>query len=215
MQVARVRNLGDPVVLAFLIGMSTAEAASKTLKDTEFGVRAELPLAFNETVSEQSAGPGTSQLHLGYEGEIAQAISQRLYVLGRVGTRRQYLSWTDPERAPEDAFVETRAMRLNLGLQYSFGVAPTFVVINASGGLTSSFWVARIGADLGDRKALGANGTMGVGVDHFLNAKLALSIELRGWAEQHQAESMVSEAWGFDSPGWRAGASLLVGVKLR
>lgn len=195
--------------------MSTAEAASKKLQDTEFGVRAELPLAFNETVVEQSAGPGTSQLHLGYEGEVAQAMSQRLYVLARIGTRRQYLSWNDSERVPEDAFVETRAMRLNLGLQYSFREAPTFVVINASAGLSSSFWVARIGADLGDRKALGANGTVGVGVDHFLSSKVALSAELRGWAEQHQRESMVSEAWGFDSPGWRAGASLLVGIKLR
>ena len=195
--------------------MSTAEAATKKLRDTEFGVRAELPLAFNETVIEQSAGPGTSQLHLGYEGEIAQAMSQRLYLLARVGTRRQYLGWNDPELVPEDAFVETRALRANLGVQYSFREAPTFVVVNASAGLSSSFWVARIGADMGDRKALGPNGTVGVGVDHFLNAKLALSVELRGWSELHQAESMVSEAWAFDSPAWRGGASLLVGIKLR
>ncbi len=199
----------------FLLLLPAAQAETKKLRDTEFGLRAELPLVFNETVVEQDAGPGTSQLHLGYEGEIAQAMSERVYVLARVGTRRQYLGWEDAARAPDEAFVETRALRVLLGAQYSFGTAPTFVVLSASAGLSSSFWVARIGADLGDRKALGPAGTFGVGVDHFLNPKVALSAELRGWAERHQAESMVSEAWGFDSPSWRGGASILVGVKLR
>ncbi|MED5374101.1 MAG: hypothetical protein VX899_24000 [Myxococcota bacterium] len=198
-----------------LLTLGSAWAADAKLRDGEIGLRLEAPFTASPNVQDQSLGLGQSQLHFGFEGEFAGAVNQRLYLLGRVGSRRQYLAFEDADYEPDQAFVESRSMRVLVGAQYSLLDAPTFVVLSASVGISSSYWVARVGAGSGDRKGWGPAGTLGLGVDHFVNPRFAITGELRGWGERQQAEQMSSGPYAFTSPSYRAGASLLVGIKFR
>lgn len=206
-------------ILAHLVCLSSPASAGESIRDLEMGVRGELPLVASPSITEAADGKGNSQLHVGWEGFFAYVLTPRWAFTGTFGTRWQYLGW--PADEGFDPLIQTRAMRVYFGARASFLQAPTFVAVNASGGLVSSYWRLDIGGVNGDRRAAGPGALLGVELTHFVNRRFALSVELRGWTELHDdellavAETDDSRGWAFQHQKSQSGVSLLAGVLFR
>lgn len=205
--------------------LTASSLAGEVIRDVEFGLKGEIPLVATASITESTDGQGDSQLHVGWEGWAALAVTPRWWVTTTLGTRRQYLMYPVDDGTPP--ILQTRAMRLYGGLRVSFLDAPTFLNLNVAGGWCSSWWRVELGGANGDRRAGGLGGYASVGVDRFLNPRFAVGVELRGWGEQHAQESMRLDSaeaeagrdevreWAFTHSPNQTGISLLATVTFR
>jgi len=207
------------MIFAHLSALVGPALAQESIRDLEMGVRVEVPLMASPSITETYDGKGDSQLHLGWEAGFAYILTRRWAFTGTLGTRWQYLGWEDP--ADDDALIQSRAMRLYLGGRASFLQPPTFVAVNFSGGLVSNYWRLDVGGLNGDRRSAGPGGLVGLELTHFVNRRFALTVELRGWAELHDDESLGFEAfeetrgWDFQHARGQRGISLVAGFLVR
>ena len=206
-------------IIAHLWVVVAPAFAGESIKDLEMGVRGELPLVASPSITETYDGKGDSQLHVGWEGFFAYVVHPRWSFTGTFGTRWRYLGWEAEEGF--DPLVQTRAMRIYFGARASFLEPPTFLALNLSGGLVSSYWRLDLGGATGDRRAAGPGALVGLELSHFVNPHFAVTLELRGWAERHDDERLVIEATD-DSRGWdfrhskgQTGVSLVAGLLFR
>lgn len=198
-------------ILLLTMGLAHAEK----IHDTELGLRVEAPVVDTPSVIEtaRGEGEGNRQLHFGWEAHFSYAATPEFFITGLVGARRSYGSYEEVDGS--FPFLVTRQQRLMLGAKYVFSEAPTFPYISAHVGMVGSWWRVEVYALEGDRVARGPAANVGFGLDHFLNPRAAASLELRPWFEKAAVEQITIEPWAFESPGYRAGFSVLVGVIYR
>lgn len=205
-----------------LIWLTATALAGEVIRDVEFGLKGEIPLVATPAITELSDGQGDSQLHLGWEGFAAVAVTERWWVTGLLGTRRQYLMYPVPDGTPP--VIQTRAMRMYAGTRLSLLDGPTFLNLGVSGGWVSSWWRLDLGGATGDRRSGGPGGLVSVGVERFLNPRLAVGVELRGWAELQDDERIRLTAdpddlddrdWVFEHSPSQSGLSLLLTATFR
>ncbi|MCB9759602.1 MAG: hypothetical protein H6739_07150 [Alphaproteobacteria bacterium] len=172
-----------------------------------------MPVVSTPLITEEGFGQGRGDgvLHLGGELNAAYALTERWLLMALVGTRRSYMGWESVENDGPAPSIQTRTMRIQVGMKRSFTEPPTFPFLSASAGLCSSWWGLQYGTLEGDRISRGPGVAIGAGVDHFLSRRVAVSGELRGWAELHGAEAIAIDGWRFESRYYRVGGSLLVG----
>ncbi|MCB9746608.1 MAG: hypothetical protein H6740_28795, partial [Alphaproteobacteria bacterium] len=202
--------MGLRSLLLLPVAVSSANAG-ESIHDLELGIKAELPAVATPAVVEEGSGAGDSQLHFGFQGEFAYALTERWFFTGEIGTRRQYLVWEAPDEAQREAFVQSRSMRLMLGAERSFTQGPTYPTLSASVGFISAWWGLTVGLAEADRIARGGAATLSGGVDHFLSPRLAVSAELRAWGEAYGANAVAVDDRRFVNPPYRAGLSVLAG----
>lgn len=206
----RFRPLGLVVLLSWQ--GSSAVWAAESIHDLELGIKAELPALATPMI----LGPagGESQLHFGFQAEAAYALTDHLYFTSELGTRRQFLLWSDLEEDP-DVFIEARTLRALVGLERSFTEGPTFFTASGSLGFVSAYWGLESGAQVADRVGRGGSATLSGGVDHFLTPRMAVSAELRLWGELYGANEIALDARRFENPPYRTGLSALAGFTFR
>lgn len=189
-----------------------AFAAAEEIHDTEFGLRVEAPVLDTPSVVEtaRGEGEGEQQLHFGWEATFSYALTSEVYLTGLVGARRSFGAFDEVDGS--FPFLITRQQRLMLGLKYSFTSPPTFPYLSLHAGFVGSWWRVEVYGLDGDRVDWGPTLNAGVGVDHFLNPRWAVNVEARPWFERAEVEYITLDPWAFESPPFRAGFSVLVGI---
>lgn len=198
--------------MLLLCALSGLALAGETIHDLELGLKLEVPYA-TPSVLDATLGEGDSELHFGFRGDFHYVMTERLAISGAIATRRQYLSFDMPE--DEILTVLNRTLRLEAGARVSLLEPPTFLVFTGGVGWVSAWWGLNYTGLTGDRVTRGGGAHLGVGVDHFLNPRFALSGELRGWGELYPPEEVSAGPYSLSMPPGRVGASLLVGFTFR
>ncbi len=196
-----------------LLALSLVRA--ETIHDTELGMRLEIPVSSSPGVVETGLGHGEGgpQLHFGWEATFSYAITEAWFFTGLVGARRAWVEFEEVDQSMP--FLITRSQRLMLGTKRSLSSAPTFPYVSVHAGLVGSWWRVEVFGLEGDRVAYGPAVNVGLGVDHFLNPRVAANLELRPWFERSAPERIAVSPWVFESPPHRYGFSVLAGVIYR